>query len=174
MPSISWCCVSAKRLHTRTLLYVNHTCVVNMIMPVLIFSYMFSPLPNFADQSLNQFLCRLSDFLWKFAIHIKNVLSVAAVDLSVPSRVQNQLVQKAEQLAHTSPTPTCLRMGRFGGFSANFQVLAEDVTGSSAMPGRLFALHAQQHFVHCSQLLVHAVHAHDLYHSQLRVDSAED
>jgi hypothetical protein len=61
----------AERLHKRTLLYMNHTCLVNMIMPILIIGYIFSTVPSFPDPSLNYVLCHMSEFFYKFALYIK-------------------------------------------------------------------------------------------------------
>jgi hypothetical protein len=71
--------IFSKKLHTRELLYVNHSTIVNSFYCLMFFFYMFSDRPNFPNETLNNILCSMSEIAWPFShfIRMYSILLIA-------------------------------------------------------------------------------------------------
>jgi hypothetical protein len=63
--------IVAKEQRTRSLLYVNHATIVNSFYCIMIYLYMFSDRPSFANESLNNVLCSMSEIAWIFSSYVR-------------------------------------------------------------------------------------------------------
>jgi hypothetical protein len=70
--------IFSKELHKRTMLYVNHATLVNSFYCWMLFFYIYSDRPNFPNQTLNAFLCSLSEKAWPFS-HLVRMYSILLI-----------------------------------------------------------------------------------------------
>ena len=63
--------IFSKKLHSKTLVYLNHATITNSFYCVIIFSYTFGDHPSFLNEKINEILCYTSEIFWIFAIYIR-------------------------------------------------------------------------------------------------------
>ena len=63
--------VFSKKLHSKTLVYLNHATITNSFYCVIVFGYTFGDHPSFQNEKINEILCYASEIIWAFAIYIR-------------------------------------------------------------------------------------------------------
>ena len=61
----------SRKLHSRTMFYLNHMNITNSFYGLVLFFYTFGDRPTFPNESLNTILCQITEFFWSFAVYLR-------------------------------------------------------------------------------------------------------